>query len=465
MVTINKRPNLWSAIGGRLANSIVYEIASTSSFVQVDIYKADGTKIATLKQRPFNGIAEVDISTILRSILLAEIEPESDTIFSSPQRTGDFYIAVSEYTGLPRAANVQFDIETPVNHNGFFAFNLLLRPPTNIPEWTQYLNVTPTVIPFYIGNATQLLSENTFQIIGTSIGSDPNHKLYITNAPFVAGYEAGLYFYRAADVVFGMSTPIVDNANPVHVVLMALDNDPNDATPYVILNTKWWGLLSSATCIKVDGQNTGFKAFALIEEYIPGSEVRTGRVKPNLPSDPDYYPPVLDGTTCPVATGLFYSAEQSGDLNKNDCPAGGFGLGVTYTVPAGKFYSVVSQADADAQAIAYFQQTAQDYANANGECSFRPAKPYISLNVVRNTNTDDLYFTSQYAIDNPNAFAVDPPLEVFYVGTNGSSEITGSIIILAGNFTANIKNMPRYQTVGSPDEYDWVVVPSTNYTS
>lgn len=53
---------------------------------------------------------------------------------------------------------------------------------------------------------------------------------------------------------------------------------------------------------------------------------------------------------------------------KDDCPTGVNGSLVNYTVPANKYSSAISQADADAKAQAEINANGQAYANANGNC-------------------------------------------------------------------------------------------------
>jgi hypothetical protein len=62
---------------------------------------------------------------------------------------------------------------------------------------------------------------------------------------------------------------------------------------------------------------------------------------------------------------------KSGRYTRNDCGRG-TGSSVTYTVPAGKYTSTISQADADAQAQADVTKNGQSYANTNGTCKTGP---------------------------------------------------------------------------------------------
>ena len=55
-------------------------------------------------------------------------------------------------------------------------------------------------------------------------------------------------------------------------------------------------------------------------------------------------------------------------FTKAGCATGYSGSQVTYTVPAGKYSSNISQADADQQAQADVTANGQNYANTNGTC-------------------------------------------------------------------------------------------------
>jgi hypothetical protein len=70
-------------------------------------------------------------------------------------------------------------------------------------------------------------------------------------------------------------------------------------------------------------------------------------------------------TGCPAS----YSNHAVSELvNRNNCGAGYQGGNVTYTVPAAKYTSTISQQDADMQAEIYLLTNEQTYANANGGC-------------------------------------------------------------------------------------------------
>jgi hypothetical protein len=59
---------------------------------------------------------------------------------------------------------------------------------------------------------------------------------------------------------------------------------------------------------------------------------------------------------------------KSVSFNRNNCGKGYTGSSVVYTVPAGKYTSTISQADADAQAQAEVNANGQNNANNQGTC-------------------------------------------------------------------------------------------------
>ena len=64
----------------------------------------------------------------------------------------------------------------------------------------------------------------------------------------------------------------------------------------------------------------------------------------------------------------WYNKEKSQAFVKNDCLVTEQGSSVTYTVPAGRYSSDISQEDADAKAQADIDENGQNYANENGTC-------------------------------------------------------------------------------------------------
>jgi YD repeat-containing protein len=66
----------------------------------------------------------------------------------------------------------------------------------------------------------------------------------------------------------------------------------------------------------------------------------------------------------------FYNVSTAGNFTKNNCAAGGTGSSVTYNVPAARYSSTISQADANAKAQTDVNNNGQTYANNNGYCTF-----------------------------------------------------------------------------------------------
>ena len=79
----------------------------------------------------------------------------------------------------------------------------------------------------------------------------------------------------------------------------------------------------------------------------------------------------LFGTYCVINPPIYYNAEQTGILYRNNCGTGYTGSAVTYKIAADLYSSLISQLDANAQAQAALDLIlTQDYANANGTCDF-----------------------------------------------------------------------------------------------
>jgi YD repeat-containing protein len=80
----------------------------------------------------------------------------------------------------------------------------------------------------------------------------------------------------------------------------------------------------------------------------------------------------------------FYNIAKSGVFTRNNCAAGGTPATITYTVPAGKYNSYVSQAAVDALAQNDVSNNGQTFANndANAKCTF--ANVAKSVSVTRN---------------------------------------------------------------------------------
>lgn len=72
----------------------------------------------------------------------------------------------------------------------------------------------------------------------------------------------------------------------------------NLATQESVMATPW---LTPITYLEEYTEvNTGYKAWATLEQYNVATGVATGTTKPNDPGDPDYVAPVYDPATCPL---------------------------------------------------------------------------------------------------------------------------------------------------------------------
>lgn len=89
---------------------------------------------------------------------------------------------------------------------------------------------------------------------------------------------------------------------------------------------------------------------------------------------------------------VYYNVVKSGIFTRNNCTSGWTGSAVTYTVPARKHSSIISQADADAKAQNDVNTNGQQYANINGTCS-PPAYPYVKMELTNYRTVG----TEQYA--------------------------------------------------------------------
>lgn len=85
-------------------------------------------------------------------------------------------------------------------------------------------------------------------------------------------------------------------------------------------------------------------------------------------NQPKYITITIKPTTTPTQPSTYYNAAQSQSFTKNNCPSGQNGSIVIYSVPAGKYSSTVSQADANSKATTEINAQGQTYANNNGGC-------------------------------------------------------------------------------------------------
>ncbi|TJZ49896.1 hypothetical protein FAZ15_21985 [Sphingobacterium olei] len=69
-----------------------------------------------------------------------------------------------------------------------------------------------------------------------------------------------------------------------------------------------------------------------------------------------------------VPYNAYFNQTRSQYFTKNNCGTGYVGGSIEYIVPEGRYYSFISQADAEAKALQDVQQNGQAYANSNAAC-------------------------------------------------------------------------------------------------
>lgn len=147
---------------------------------------------------------------------------------------------------------------------------------------------------------------------------------------------------------------------------------------------------------------------------------------------------------------VFVNSEQSQSFTKNNCASGQTGSAVIYTVIAGKYSSTVSQAAADAQALAEITANGQAYANSNGTCTAEQTCKTYKLTIPVSVSSN-LYLgytrcaTSNYTVNALSAMDVDTDEEgnlivhisiegnssniQFQYGPTGSAQVISAIVI------------------------------------
>ncbi|MDR3715833.1 MAG: DUF5977 domain-containing protein [Puia sp.] len=86
-----------------------------------------------------------------------------------------------------------------------------------------------------------------------------------------------------------------------------------------------------------------------------------------------------------VSPHTFYNTATLLNYTRNNCAICLVGSTVSYTVPAGMFSSLISQADAQSKAITYANVAGQAYANANGTCTTPAIAPITATNSTTST--------------------------------------------------------------------------------
>lgn len=173
------------------------------------------------------------------------------------------------------------------------------------------------------------------------------------------GYTGGPVTYTVAANKYSSTISQADADQQAQDEIDANAQAYANTHPNCILNTNpdWEYLEGTATyCLSVNGQLPPH-LFVLEKDINPNSssynQTRWSDVGPD--------------DACPANT--YYNSQQSQSFTRNNCNTGFTGSTVTYTVPAGKYSSTVSQAAADQQAINDINANGQNYANTNGACT------------------------------------------------------------------------------------------------
>jgi hypothetical protein len=135
--------------------------------------------------------------------------------------------------------------------------------------------------------------------------------------------------------------------------------------------TGWRSYSSGACQIDSFGKRTGKQFITLIEKYYidDNSSVQPFVIRNNTPGKEGYIAPT---TSAGCVSTPFVNAAYSlaGTYRKNDCANGQYGSFATIAIPSGRWGSEISQADANAKALAEWNAiNTQSYANINGTCA------------------------------------------------------------------------------------------------
>jgi YD repeat-containing protein len=150
---------------------------------------------------------------------------------------------------------------------------------------------------------------------------------------------------------------------------------------------------------------------------------------------------------------IYYSVAKSADFTRNNCGVGFIGTVVTYTVQAGRYTSLISQADADQKATNDVAANGQSYANTNGYCNSTQVLKYGSL-----TGTSVTFTTS--IPGDINLTLSGEPLYYYslYYTLSGPSSTSGNLCVTRTSYNCSypssvtLSNMPAGTytlTVGS----------------
>ncbi len=122
------------------------------------------------------------------------------------------------------------------------------------------------------------------------------------------------------------------------------------------------------------------------------------------------------GQTEDCAVAVHTNDPQNGTYIRNNCPPGSTGGSVVYTVPTGRYYSLLSKQEANEMAVADVSANGKSYANANGTCTESCSLTASStINIVGNSISNSGSTVSYYIVF--HAYATMYPNTSYWVAT------------------------------------------------
>ena len=163
-------------------------------------------------------------------------------------------------------------------------------------------------------------------------------------------------------------------------------------------------------------------------------------------------------STSVVPSSTYYNSLASAAATKNSCGTGFTGSVVTYSVPASKYSSAISQADADAQATADLTANKQAYANTNGTCT-NSSTTFSSVQTVGTATKNDCGsgYSGSVVTYTIMAGAYTSTISQADANNQATSDLNNNIQAWAnshGTCTASSVVYTSVQTVGSATKND-----------
>ncbi|GGH27311.1 hypothetical protein GCM10011418_37190 [Sphingobacterium alkalisoli] len=170
------------------------------------------------------------------------------------------------------------------------------------------------------------------------------------------------FWYKQGSSSWSYSTQLYSNLPATisgHTAIDEVRIHPEDAVMQTL------GYATSRGVVTYQGDERG-----RVVRYAYDPMGRLARVSDNnrhVLEDRNYYSVFAHSDNVPV----YFSTIKSASYQRNNCTGGRVGESYTYLVPAGKYYSMISQADADQKAQAEVVLNGQTAANLCMECVFR----------------------------------------------------------------------------------------------